>query len=82
MNKKSYLCRAERQVRVKANASNPDCNLNLNAPSRGNQVCRTDKPGLCKSSFSEGKRQVKQHGFFACVYRISTTIKQTVYCFS
>ena len=31
MDKKSYLCRAERQVRVKANASNPDCYLNLNA---------------------------------------------------
>ena len=75
MNKMSYLCRAERQVRVKANASNPDRHLNLNAPSRGCQVCRTSKPGICKSSFSEGRRQVKQHGFFACVYRFSTATK-------
>ena len=74
MNKMSYLCRAERQVRVKANASNPDRHLNLNAPSRGSQVCRTSKPGICKSSFSKGKCQVKQHGFFVCVYRISTTL--------
>ena len=72
----SYLCRAERQVRVKANASNPDRHLNLNAPSRGSQVCRTSKPGICKSSFSERMCQVKQHGFFACVYRISTATKR------
>ena len=76
MNKMSYLCRAERQVRVKANASSPDCHLNLNAPSRGSQVCRTSKPGICKSSFSERMCQVKQHGFFACVYRISTATKR------
>ena len=37
----SYLCQAERQVLVKAYASSLD--LNLNAPSRGIQVCRTSK---------------------------------------
>ena len=74
MNKMSYLRRAERQVRVKANASSPDCHLNLTAPRWGIQVCRTSKPGICKSSFSEGKCQVKQHGFFACVYQFSTTL--------
>ena len=76
MSKMSYLCRAERQVRVKANASNPDCYLNLNAPSRGSQVCRTSKPGICKSSFSKVMCQVKQHGFFVCVYRFSTATKR------
>ena len=75
MNKMSYLCRAERQIRVKANASNPDRHLKLTAPSRGSQVCRTSKPEICKSSFSEGNCQVKQHGFFACVYRFSTATK-------
>ena len=76
MNKMSYLSHAERQVRVKANASSPDCYLNLNAPSRGNQVCRTSKPGICKSSFSKEKRQLKQHRFFTCVYQFSMTLKQ------
>ena len=76
MSKMSYLCRAERQVRVKVNASSPDCHLNLNAPSRGSQVCRTSKPRICKSSPSEGKCQVKQHGFFVCVYRFSTATKR------
>ena len=68
----SYLCRAERQVLAKAYASSLD--LNLSAPSRGTQVCRTSKPRLCVSSIV-GCQQ-KQHGFFACVYRFSTTTKQ------
>lgn len=68
----SYLCRAERQVRVKAYASSLD--LNLNAPLRGIQVCRTGKPGLCVSSSDDCAvfRQQKQYGFFACVYGFST----------
>ena len=68
----SYLCRAERQVLAKAYASSLD--LNLSAPSRGTQVCRTSKPRLCVSSIV-GCQQ-KQHGFFDCVYRFSTTTKQ------
>ena len=62
MNKMSYLCRAERQVWAKANASNPD--LNLKAPSRGNQVCRTSKPRICKSSFSGRKVSSKAAQLF------------------
>ena len=46
-----YLCHAERQVLAKAYASRLD--LNLNAPSRGIQVCRTSKPRLCVSSMTE-----------------------------
>ena len=68
----SYLCRAERQVLAKAYASSLD--LNLSAPSRGTQVCRTSKPRLCVSSIV-GCQQ-KQHGFFDWVYRFSTTTKQ------
>ena len=71
----SYLCRAERQVLAKAYACSLD--LNLSAPSRGTQVCRTSKPRLCMSSLcaSMQNRLQKQHGFFACVYQISTTRK-------
>ena len=68
----SYLCRAERQVLAKAYASSLD--LNLSAPSRDTQVCRTSKSWLSVSSVA-GCQQ-KQHGFFACVYRFSTTTKQ------
>ena len=67
-----YLCRAERQVLAKAYASSLD--LNLNATSSGIQVCRTSKPRLCVSSIVGC--QLKQHSFFACVYRFSTTTKQ------
>ena len=68
----SYLCRAERQVLAKAYASSLD--LNLSAPSRDTQVCRTSKSWLSVSSVA-GCQQ-KQHGFFACVYRFSMTTKQ------
>jgi len=68
----SYLCRAERQVLAKAYASSLE--LNLSAPSRDTQVCRTSKSWLSVSSVA-GCQQ-KQHGFFACVYRFSTTTKQ------
>ena len=79
MNKMSYLRRAERQVRVKANASSPDCHLNLTAPRWGIQVCRTSKPGICKSSFSKAKCQVKQHGFFRLCLSIQYGYKESVY---
>ena len=69
---KQYLCQAERQVLAKAYASSLD--LNLNATSSGIQVCRTSKPRLCVSSMV-GCQQ-NQHGFFACVYQSSKTIRQ------
>ena len=59
MNKMSYLCRAERQVRVKAYASSLD--LNLSAPSKGTQVCRTSKPGFCVSSICRCKLTVNKY---------------------
>ena len=55
----SYLCRAERQVLVKAYASNFD--LNLSVPSRGTQVCRTSKPRFCVSSICRCRQTVNKY---------------------
>ena len=61
---KSYLCTTEQTVWAKAYASALD--LRLNAPSRGNQSYRTNRPGLCMSSMTAVS--TKAVGFETCVY--------------
>ena len=64
---KSYLCTTEQTVWAKAYASALD--LRLNAPSRGNQSYRTNRPGLRMSSMTAVS--TKAVGCETCVYWFS-----------
>ena len=67
MNFNTYLCVAEQTVWAKAYASASD--LRLNAPSRGNQSYRTNRPGLRMSSMTAVS--TKAVGCETCVYWFS-----------
>ena len=74
--RKRYLCTTEQTVWAKAYASSLD--LRLNAPPRGNQSYRTNRPGLCMSSMTAVS--TKAVGFESCVYWFSMafTTRSTV----